>query len=360
MQKIDRIAILVAAALILGTVAWTFFTPDPGAQLADTIRKHRDAIEDTRGEQSGVQLGHPEDLGERVQELFRPAGSGKFPEWTFYRRMATYDTVIREAPIPPVLTPGQVCKVEALREKGTPNRTFHRVRGVRAKAERAAITREALERRKGTDGEWVAVAPLAPGGEAEFEIDIEEGLERGLSYSYRLTVEAKSATGLEFAAGGLTSALPSDASEPMLFPEDRTFEFTGLQPGQLDPTAGTFLPGKATIKFVRWDWDKMDDDSDTAWVTEGDALLDSGYTVDQGGIREGKDGVPDEVRLSGSGLPRLTVVRGVKPSPIAPTAWESTHPACTGAAPEEEASGEPKPEEPKPKPAEGGGLFGDD
>ena len=121
-QKIDRFAMIGAGILILLAIVWSFVGSAPGAASAIQIEKHRTAIDRTLGEQSGLDLPNPPAIEAEVRTKFEPPKGAAFPEWTFYRRPATYWVQIIIEKKPPVLEPGVVCKVEVIREKGTPNR----------------------------------------------------------------------------------------------------------------------------------------------------------------------------------------------------------------------------------------------
>jgi len=362
-QKIDRVAIAGAAVLILLAIVWSLVGSDPGAASAVQIEKHRGAIDRTLDEQSGIDLGKPADLESEVESRFDLPEVAPFPAWTFYRRPASYWVEIVIEKKPPVLEPGSICKVEVVREKGTPNRVFQRVSGLGGTFERAAIAGQVLERREGKDakdesGEWVevgAVAAAESGG--AFEVEVAEGLSAGSYYAYRLRTRARSANDLEFAGGGgLDRTVESAPSAFVYVPPDLSWEVSFLQPAQ---------PPMATIVQFTWNWEEMRTKRDQAIVSEKDGKKICGTEFSLDLIRFDKD--PVEVILRGGGQ-TLKIFQGVKPEPLDPKSWESEDSRCTGAGSTEEGTAgaePPKPEEtaPPPKPATdtgAGGLFGGD
>lgn len=366
-QKIDKIAMAIAAVLIIGAIIWPLLVSDPGAASADQIEKHLAAIERTLDEQSGVDLGAPRDLAGEVGARFQVAELPPFPEWTMYRRPATFQVEITPELVPPTLSPGAICKIEVVREAGSPNRVYHRVSGLLGTPTNAKIESEVLERREGKDdqdqaGEWVEVGPVGAGEPAgPFEMVVEEGLTVGTFSAYRLRTRAKSLNPLEFSGGGPVATVESLPSEPVYLPPDVAWEVAflqGEQPGMVP---------MATLVRHTWDWTDMKAKRAQASATEKDGvkLLGTNYTLDL--IRFDKK--PAEVNLKGE-EPPLKILDKVKPFPLDPKTWESDDPACAGTAgaPGEGTAGAttpaaeatPAPAPPKPAPASGGGLFGGD
>ncbi len=364
-QKIDKVAIAIAVLIILGGIIWTFFGEDPGSVFAKEIEGYRDDIDLTTSQQTGVDLGDPEALDDALREKFRVESPGRFPEWSFYRRPATYTFKIIADRSPPVLLSGKVCRVEVVRVPGDPHRTLHRVTGFRGNPENAKIIAEVLEHQLG-DGEWEEVGPVGTGeGGSSYEIDAEQGLRPGESYSYRLLTRASSKNDMNFSGeSSKVKTTTTDPSEPMLYPFDQSWEVTALQPGGV--VGDKVEPGRATVVLHFWDWDLMKTDRNTRTATEGspEKLFGSQYSLHL--IR--MDLNPAGVKLKGDARGDvLTLQKGIKPLPLDPPAWESEDPACTGK--DEQAGQEQQPNETPPptvvgeveKPTGGGGgLFGGD
>jgi len=223
-----------------------------------------------------------------------------------------------------------------VREAGDPNRTFHRVTGVRGGAERADVIAQFVEV-MAVDGEWEKVVDVGAGERGSvfgFEFEVEELLTPGVAYSYRVVTRATSANPLPFDGEGMQKTVQSDPSDPVLLPLDEGWEVSSIQPGGL--VGGQVQEGRATIVRLTWDWGKMRVKRDQAFAVEGDGkkILDTVYELYQ--IRA--DMNPIGVILRGEERrDRITLQQGVKALPLDPSGWASDSSACTG---EEEAGDE--------------------
>lgn len=365
MQNIDKVALALAGLILLGGIVWSFLGDDPGTKLAAQIEGFADQISEISGEQIGVTLETPPNPADTVREKFRIANSDDLPEWVFYRRPAEYKVKLVLEQKPPVMTGGEVCSVEVVREAGDPNRTYHRVKGVRGGAERADIIAQFVEVMS-EGSEWLKVADAGVGERGSvFEIVVENDLVPGTSYSYRVVTRASTKNSIDFEGAGPQKTVQSDPSDPVLLPLDEGWEVSAIQPGGL--VGGQVQEGRATIKRLTWDWAKMKVKQEPMFAVEGSDtnLFDTGFTLHQIRIDMDPTGV---ILLRENPRDRMTLQQGIKAPPLAPDGWESDSPACTGKEEAGEESAEAPPED-TGTPEEtsgtdddsgGGGLFGDD
>jgi len=365
-QKIDKIAMALAAGIIIGGFVWSLIGADPGTALTNEITEYSSKIERIIREQDGVSFGSPPSVDEHVADRFELPALSTFPEWTFYRRPSTYFVERTVLSIPPELMAGAIYRVEVLREK--PDRIFQKVSGVRAATnETAEVIEERLEFAVDGTDDWQFAGVVSVGAEGEeFAFEISDLLSAGVAYQYRLVSRGKSTGKSPFQDGMETSVL-SSPSVAVLYPLEEGWEVSAIQEGGLG-AGGTVSPGRATIVRFLWDWKKMKVRRLTAFGVEGDGktLFDTDLTLFQ--IRA--DMKPIGVILRGpSG--RMTLQKGVNALPLDPAAWvsedalsvnddgsaESSIENSSGDAP---STVDRDSDDDSDDDADGGGLFGDD
>ncbi len=364
MQNIDKIAIGAAVVLLLGGFASSAFIGDQGDEISDAITDATGKIQLTQARQSVGNQAAPE-VENEVKKAFSFQGETKIPEWVFYRRPARLELFRTAVILPPELAPGWIAKVEVVRD-GSSKSTLHRVSGRHGIFERADVVSCNLEMSEG-GSEWAKVSTFSSVQTgAEFVVEFDSGLETGKSYSYRVTMRARSTSSVSFASG--TDRVTSGPSAAVLYPANSIWRVSGAQIGKLDG-GGNFVPGRVTVQNTVWDWASGGTKRNTKIITEspqgtpGAELFGTGYRLER--IQDTADG--RTVVLKDSAGKRMYLKNNGDPQPLDPSDWVNTDadPAEepvgdeTSADDIEEDSGDPLPVKPaRPRPSGGGGLFG--
>ena len=327
MQNLDRIALALAAVIILGGVIWSFMGADPGKEAQANISEYSEKIGETTGEQSGLPTENAPDVSRKVEDLFDASTAEPFPQWAFYRRPATFSIEIVKKDTPPTMEAGGVCRVEVIRD-ASEKRTFHRISGVRGLVnETATLTREVLHGKTET-GEWTEMAVIPAGEPGDpWGIELDDQLICRDVYQYRLATTA-TATNKPFPEGPTKTEFSAE-SDGVLYPCDEEWECT------LATVTSATGPGRATITRYRWNWEENKVERKQASAVEGERkpLFDTDYVLDW--IRD--DSKPTKVRLRSPTKGRLTLLLRVKAPTLTPAGWESTDGPC-GTGDEEEIS----------------------
>ena len=334
MQKLDKVAIVAAAVVLLGGVVFTFVGADPGKASAEKIQDYDEKITATMEEQQGLPRETPNDIADSIRDQFDVAAGAELDGWNFYRRPAIYKPTIVIEDIPPALSEGVICSVETLREK--PSKVYQRIRGISGSAKAASMTREVVEMRA-EGGEWVEVGTISVDGAGDsFELSVVDELERGMSYQYRLVSTAKTAK-LMFPNGQPSNSITSGESDLVAVPRDLEWECTQAQAGGLG-SDGQVQPGRATITRFTWDWDKMKVARKQAFGVEGDGknLFDTQYKLDL--IRVDTNPFTIVLRAPGRGN-LLKLKLGERAPTLETESWTSPDSACGGDGGEETSSG---------------------
>ena len=363
MQNIDKIAIGAAVVLLLGGFASSAFIEDKGAKFSDAISTATGEIQSTQAKQSVVDQAAPE-VENEVKKAFSFQGETKIPEWVFYRRPARLELFRTAVILPPELAPGWIAKVEVIRE-GSSKSTLHRVSGRHGIFERADVVSCNLEMSEG-GSVWSKVLTFSSVQTAAgFVAEVDSGLETGKSYSYRITMRARSTSSVPFASG--TDVVTSGPSAAVLFPANSIWRVSGAQIGKLDG-GGNYVPGRVTVQNTVWDWASGGTKRNTKIITEspqgteGKELFGTGYRLER--IQDTADG--RTVVLKNSAGKRMYLKNNADPQPLDPSDWFNTDadPAEepigdeTSAEDSEDDSSDPPPAKPaRPRPS-GGGLFG--
>ena len=371
MQNLDKTALALAGVIILGGVIWSLMGADPGAQLQEKINEYSEKIAATTDEQSNLPAVNAPDLSDEIQDLFDVANARSFPEWSFYRRPATYSIEVVKKDTPPSMDAGAVCRIEVIRDANG-RRTFQRISGVRGTVnETAEVVKEVLHG-KTADGEWTEMAVIPAGEPGDpWVVELDDELICREVYEYRVETTAK-ATNKPFPEG-MTKKQLSAGSGGVLFPCDEEWECT------LATVTNLAGPGRATITRYRWNWEdnKVDREQVPAVEGENKTLFDTDYILDW--IRD--DSKPTKIRLRSPTQPRITLLLRVRAPTLTPEPWESEDGPC-GSGEDEDAdsdgsggsggnssssSSNPAPTPPSGSGSgssddddDGGGLFGGD
>lgn len=363
MKNIDKIAIALAAVILVGGFSISALMPDEGGKFSSDIDKANQKIDQSTAEQD---LGDrsPPPVESEVKKAFSFQGEIVVPEWSFYRRPARLDLFKTEVVLPPSLSAARISTVSVVRDGDTKS-TQHRVSGRHAVFERAEIVSCNLEVRV-EDGAWEKIRTVTvPSSGAEFELLV-DGLESGTSYSYRISTRGLSTSSIAF--GGGDDMATSGESGAVLFPANSIWRVSGAQIGRLD-SAGNLIPGRVTVQYSYWDWDSGSTMRNTKIITESPEgqsaaeLFGTGLSLER--IQNTADG--RVVVLKGKTGKRLYLKNNADPMPLDPTGWENldSDPTVESTDTDEEKAVEETPvetevEKPRrPRPS-GGGLFGGD
>ncbi|MEC9475942.1 MAG: hypothetical protein VX764_02770 [Planctomycetota bacterium] len=366
MQNIDKIAIALAALILVGGFSISALLPDEGGKFSADIDKANQKIDQSEAEQD---LGDrtPPAVESEVKKAFSFQGEIVVPEWSFYRRPARLDLFKTEVALPPTLLAARISTVSVVRD-ATDESTQHRVSGRHAIFERAEIVSCNLEVRA-EEGAWEKIRTVSVSGSgAEFELLV-DGLEPGTSYSYRILTRGLSASSVAFSSG--QDQVTSDESDAVLFPSNSVWRVSGAQIGRLD-SAGNLIPGRVTVQYSYWDWKSSSAMRNTSIISESPdgkepaELFNTGLALER--IQNTADG--RVVVLKSKSGKRLYLKNNDDPLPLDPSGWENLDPdpavdSSDGDEAESETEAEAPTDEAKPEPpakprSSGGGLFGGD
>ena len=362
MQNIDKIAIGLAVVILVSGFAASALVPDQGGEYSDAIGKANEQIRRNTDEQL-VGGDTPPGVEEEVRKAYSFNGETKIPEWSFYRRPARLELFQTEVVLPPELAGGRLSGVEVVRTVAPS--PLHRISGRLGTFERAEIVACNIEVSEDSDGTWSKVhsfSDVVSG--SSFSVDIDQGLESGKSYSYRIVMRGRSTSSISFASG--TDVVTSEASGAVMYPPNSIWKVSGAQIGKLD-SAGNFVPGRATIQNTYWDWDAGQTKRNTKIVTEpaagasGAELFGTGFRLER--IQDTADA--RTVVLKDADGKRMYLKNNEDPPPLVPDNWTNFEEESDDEGEEDDTSAsdtETEVKEPakpaRPRPSGGGGLFG--